>query len=75
MGQMNKYFCSHKKKHTVIVSYLFCSEYINIFCLFFKKIYRFILIYFSCSGGRYMVYETGAQGIVVSGLLERLGGN
>jgi len=25
------------------------------------------------SGGRYMVYETGAQGIVVSGLLERLG--
>jgi len=27
------------------------------------------------SGGRYMVYETGAQGIVVAGLLERLGDN
>ena len=29
---------------------------------------------FIFSGGRYMVYETGAQGIVVAGLLERLGG-
>ena len=27
------------------------------------------------SGGRYMVYETGAQGLVVAAMLERIGGN
>ena len=26
------------------------------------------------SGGRYLIYETGAQGLVVAAMLERLGG-
>ena len=38
---------------------------------YFPSLHGNIFIF---SGGRYMVYETGAQGIVVAGLLERLGG-
>ena len=26
------------------------------------------------SGGRYLIYETGAQGLVVAAMLERVGG-